>query len=61
MSELSRKPHRYIPTCDITQTWWDCYYSFLTCCRGPSGLHYWATPQPWVYPEPPQKREQRPS
>lgn len=38
---LTRKPHRFIPTCDISQGWWDCYYSFMTCCRGPKGLDYW--------------------
>jgi hypothetical protein len=55
---LSRKPHRFIPTCNINQGWWDLYYSFMTCCRGPAGLDYWATPQPWVYPAPPPRGPQ---
>jgi hypothetical protein len=48
-------PHRYIPVCDISQGWWDLYYSFMTCCRGSSGISYWErtdSPLRWARRQP---------
>ena len=40
LARLVGAPHRFIPTSG-GDTWWDLYYEFITCCRGPDGLAYY--------------------